>query len=61
MTQASTTITTRAVSAPQPLDVSVVLPTYEEARSLPSLVPRILETLQGAGLTGEVGSERASS
>ena len=36
------------------LDVSVVLPTYNESASLPVLVPRIVEALQNAGLRGEV-------
>ena len=34
--------------------VSVVLPTYNEALSLPVVVPRILEVLGEAGLDGEV-------
>jgi dolichol-phosphate mannosyltransferase len=36
------------------LDVSVVLPTYNESASLPVLVPRIVEALERAGLRGEV-------
>lgn len=36
------------------LDVSVVLPTYNESASLPVLIPRIVETLAQAGLRGEV-------
>ena len=35
-------------------DVSVVLPTYNESASLPVLIPRIVEVLHRAGLTGEV-------
>jgi len=33
---------------------SVVLPTYNESESLPVVVPRICETLQGAGIETEV-------
>ncbi|HVZ32873.1 MAG TPA: glycosyltransferase family 2 protein, partial [Polyangiaceae bacterium] len=36
------------------LDVSVVLPTYNESASLPVLVPRIVAALEGAQLCGEV-------
>jgi dolichol-phosphate mannosyltransferase len=36
------------------LDVSVVLPTYNESASLPVLVPRIVEALEHAGLRGEI-------
>lgn len=36
------------------LDVSVVLPTYNESASLPVLLPRIVEVLQRAQLRGEV-------
>lgn len=36
------------------LDVSVVLPTYNESASLPLLIPRILDALHAAGLRGEV-------
>lgn len=35
-------------------DVSVVLPTYNEAENVPRLVPRICEALQRAGIGGEV-------
>ncbi|MFT3928110.1 MAG: glycosyltransferase family 2 protein [Myxococcales bacterium] len=38
----------------QPLDVSVVLPTYNEAASLPPLIPEIARALAEAGLRGEV-------
>ena len=38
----------------QPLDVSVVLPTYNEAASLPVLVPEIVRVLAADGLRGEV-------
>jgi dolichol-phosphate mannosyltransferase len=37
-----------------PLDVSVVLPTFDEADSLPLVVPRICAALGQAGLRGEV-------
>ena len=43
-----------AMSNETGLDVSVVLPTYNEAASLPVIVPRIVETLARAGLRGEV-------
>jgi dolichol-phosphate mannosyltransferase len=36
------------------LDVSVVLPTYNESASLPVLVPRIAAALSAAGLSGEI-------
>lgn len=36
------------------LDVSVVLPTYNESASLPVIVPRIVEALSRAGLRAEV-------
>ncbi len=36
------------------LDVSVVLPTYNESKSLPGLIPRIVRALSDAGLRGEV-------
>lgn len=36
------------------LDVSVVLPTYNESASLPVIVPRIAATLANAGLVGEI-------
>ncbi len=36
------------------LDVSVVLPTYNESKSLPGLIPRIVRALTDAGLRGEV-------
>ncbi len=36
------------------LDVSVVLPTYNESASLPVLVPRIAQALSSAGLAGEI-------
>jgi dolichol-phosphate mannosyltransferase len=36
------------------LDVSVVLPTYNESASLPVIVPRIVDALVQAGLHGEV-------
>jgi dolichol-phosphate mannosyltransferase len=36
------------------LDVSVVLPTYQESASLPVLVPRIARALESAGLKGEI-------
>jgi dolichol-phosphate mannosyltransferase len=36
------------------LDVSVVLPTYQESASLPVLVPRIARALESAGLRGEI-------
>jgi len=38
----------------QPLDVSVVLPTYNEAASLPPLIPEIVRALTAEGLRGEV-------
>ncbi len=38
----------------EPLDVSVVLPTYNEAQNLPVLVPQILAELQRNGIRGEV-------
>jgi dolichol-phosphate mannosyltransferase len=34
--------------------VSIVLPTFNEAASLPVIVPRILESLRGAGVLGEI-------
>ena len=36
------------------LDVSVVLPTFNEAESLPVIVPRIARTLREAGIAGEI-------
>ena len=33
---------------------SIVLPTYNEAASLPHTVPRIIEALQRAGIDGEI-------
>lgn len=36
------------------LDVSVVLPTYNESGSLPRVIPRIVAALREAGLVGEV-------
>ncbi len=36
------------------LDVSIVLPTYNEAENIPVIVPRICQTLQQAGIRGEV-------
>jgi len=39
---------------PPDLDVSVVLPTYNEAQTLPLLVPAIAETLAGAELSYEL-------
>ena len=36
------------------LDVSVVLPTYNESESLPRIIPRIVAALRGAGLSPEV-------
>ena len=47
----------RAKGNPVPrtsLDVSVVLPTYNEAQNLAELVPRICAALEGAALGGEV-------
>lgn len=41
-------------SGPTPLAVSVVLPTYNEAESLPVIVPRIARTLREAGIDGEI-------
>lgn len=38
----------------QSLDVSVVLPTYNESASLPVLVPRIAKALEAAGVSGEI-------
>ena len=35
-------------------DVSIVLPTFNEAENLPLLIPRIFETLERAGIRGEV-------
>ncbi len=54
LTGTDSAITTAWVSECPPPDVSVVLPTYEEADALPALVPRILETLTEAGLAAEV-------
>lgn len=42
------------VTNPSSLAVSVVLPTYNESESLPVIIPRIAETLQAAGIDGEV-------
>jgi putative flippase GtrA len=39
---------------PSELSVSVVLPTYNEAESLPVIVPRIAQTLAAAGIAFEV-------
>ncbi len=39
---------------PRPLDVSVVVPIYNEVESLPRLVPAIATALQDTGLTYEV-------
>ena len=36
------------------LYVSIVLPTFNEAENLPLLIPRIFETLERAGIRGEV-------
>jgi dolichol-phosphate mannosyltransferase len=36
------------------LDVSVVVPTYNEAENVPVLVPKICEVLEKAGIRGEV-------
>jgi dolichol-phosphate mannosyltransferase len=36
------------------LDVSIVLPTYNESASLPRLIPRIASALDAAGIAGEV-------
>jgi len=36
------------------LDVSVVVPTYNEAENVPVLVPKICEVLESAGLKGEI-------
>ncbi|HET8933627.1 MAG TPA: glycosyltransferase [Polyangiales bacterium] len=41
-------------STPSSLEVSVVLPTYNESESLPVIVPRIAETLKNAGIVGEI-------
>jgi len=48
--------TTRAFapSNDEPLDVSVIVPTYREAENLPVLVPRIMEVLEEARLNGEI-------
>ena len=35
-------------------DVSIILPTYNEAENIPIIVPRICQTLQQAGIRGEV-------
>jgi dolichol-phosphate mannosyltransferase len=35
------------------MDVSVVIPTFNEAPNLPRLLPRLFEALRGAGMTGE--------
>jgi dolichol-phosphate mannosyltransferase len=43
-----------SASTPSLLEVSVVLPTYNESESLPVIVPRIAQTLKDAGITGEV-------
>ncbi|MEL7061844.1 MAG: polyprenol monophosphomannose synthase [Acidobacteriota bacterium] len=40
-------------STPAP-DLSIVLPTYREAASLPRLVPSLAETVEAAGLTCEI-------
>jgi dolichol-phosphate mannosyltransferase len=37
-----------------PADVSIVLPTYEEAENLPIIIPEICEVLSQAGIRGEV-------
>lgn len=36
------------------MDVSVVIPTFNEAENLPVLLPRLFSALEGAGLAGEV-------
>jgi len=36
------------------IDVSVILPTYCEAENLPALIPRIADSLTGAGISCEV-------
>jgi dolichol-phosphate mannosyltransferase len=36
------------------LDVSVVVPTYNEAENVPVIVPRICEVLEKAGIRGEI-------
>jgi glycosyltransferase involved in cell wall biosynthesis len=41
-------------STPSSLEVSVVLPTFNESESLPVIVPRIAQTLKDAGIAGEV-------
>lgn len=41
-------------SIPSSLEVSVVLPTFNESESLPVIVPRIAETLKNAGIAGEI-------
>jgi len=35
------------------MDVSVVIPTYNEALNLPVLIPRLFRALEGAGMDGE--------
>jgi dolichol-phosphate mannosyltransferase len=35
-------------------DVSIILPTYNEAENIPIIVPRICQTLRQAGIRGEV-------
>jgi len=42
------------VTNPSSLAVSVVLPTYNESESLPVIIPRIAQTLQAAGIDGEI-------
>ena len=36
------------------MDVSVVIPTYNEAENLPELVPRLFRALEEAGMEGEI-------
>lgn len=38
----------------QPVDVSVIVPTYREAENLPVLVPRVAAALEQASLRGEI-------
>ncbi|MHC4780869.1 MAG: glycosyltransferase, partial [Planctomycetota bacterium] len=36
------------------MDVSVIIPTFNEAVNLPDLIPRLFEALEAASLSGEV-------